>query len=157
MSLLESIGSDLEELGKRVQCFLLFSAGTVPEIGLLGEEGSRMRKQRMRNKRPWPFHVFTSFASSSINTLMSEALDLGKKKRERKYLLGRRNSHFYTQTTEEQCTSKSLTQTGGKQATGTRSNAWMLEHPVMLGARGLQRRRCAANRLGGWGAGWGNV
>lgn len=81
MSLLESIGSGLEELGKRVQCFLLFfSAGTVPEIGLLREEGNRTRKQRMWNKRPWPSHVFASFARSSINTLVSEALDLGKNK-----------------------------------------------------------------------------
>lgn len=80
MSLLESIGSGLEELGKHVQCFLLFSAGTVPEIGLLGEEGNRTRKQRMRNKRPWPSHVFTSFARSSINTLVSQALDLEKSK-----------------------------------------------------------------------------
>lgn len=81
MSLLESIGSGLEELGKHVQCFLLFSVGTVPEIGLLGEEVNRMRKQRLRNKRPWPSHVFTSFARSSINTLVSEALDLGKKRK----------------------------------------------------------------------------
>lgn len=80
MSLLESIGSGLEELGKRVQCFLLFSAGSAPEIGLLGEEGDRTRKQRMRNQRTWPSHVFASFARSSINTLVSEALDLEKTK-----------------------------------------------------------------------------
>ena len=30
----------------------------------------------MRNQRPWPSHVFTSFARSSINTFVSEALDL---------------------------------------------------------------------------------
>lgn len=80
MSLLESIGSGLEELRKRVQCFLLFSAGSVPELGLLGEEGNRTRKQRMWNKRTWPSHVFTSFARSSINTFVSEALDLEKNK-----------------------------------------------------------------------------
>lgn len=77
---MESIGSGLEELGKRVQCFLLFSAGTIPELGLLREEGNRTRKQRMWNKRTWPSHVFTSFARSSINTFVSEALDLERNK-----------------------------------------------------------------------------
>lgn len=60
--------------------FFLFSAGSVPELGLLGEEGNRTRKQRMWNKRMWPSHVFTSFARSSINTFVSEALDLEENK-----------------------------------------------------------------------------
>lgn len=34
----------------------------------------------MWNKRMWPSHVFTSFARSSINTFVSEALDLEKNK-----------------------------------------------------------------------------
>lgn len=34
----------------------------------------------MWNKRTWPSHVFTSFARSSINTFVSEALDLEKNK-----------------------------------------------------------------------------
>ena len=37
VSLLESIGSDLEELGKRVICLLLFSAGKVLEVALVEE------------------------------------------------------------------------------------------------------------------------
>lgn len=68
--------------------FSCFQLETVPEIGLLGEEGNRTRKQRMRNKRPWPSHVFTSFARSSINTLVSQALDLQKKKSKQKTLTG---------------------------------------------------------------------
>lgn len=39
--------------------------------------------------------MFTSFASSSINTLMSEALDLGKKKKKReKILAGKKEFPF---------------------------------------------------------------
>lgn len=78
-------------------CFLLFSAGSVPELGLLGEEGNRTTKQRMWNKRTWPSHVFTSFARSSINTFVSEALDL-QKKQNTKHSQGRRNSWNDTQT-----------------------------------------------------------
>ena len=34
---MESIGSDLEELGKYVTCLLLFSAGKVLEVALVEE------------------------------------------------------------------------------------------------------------------------
>lgn len=83
-----------------------------------------MRKQRMWNKRMWPSHVFTSFARSSINTFVSEALDL-EKKQNTKHSLGRRNSWNDVQTASPQCTWGNkkrekyafLTQRGNKQST----------------------------------------
>lgn len=101
-----------------------------------------MRKQRMWNKRTWPSHVFTSFARSSINTFVSEALDLEKKKQNTKHSLGRRNSWNDTQTANPQCTRGNKKKRGKKKSflhRGGINNLLELFHtlPLSLGVAEL--------------------